>query len=212
MAFHCDCCCFIKLISIFLQLNLFVLIFVFLPTKGDYEKIYMTNDHNETIKINQTILGFSIIVFIYIFFFIIIQCVGIASNSDNKQCVKVLMIFKLILSFIVWTLSLALISNINKILNSDDIYSYAFEKLDLIKKKHIINVILLLSANLLLNILDFFIIICGIFDSCCKKETYSYNYPSPSPNNENNNNDNKGRIVLVQYRTTVIRTTKIDNN
>jgi hypothetical protein len=205
-----NCTCFIKLISNFFQFLLFVLVFVFLPTKGDYKKINIYL--NETIKINQTILGFSIILFIYIFFFMILQFVY---NSDNNQCIKGLMIFKLILSFIVWALSLAVISNINKILDSENIYSYSFEKLNLIKKDHIINLILILSANLLLNILDFLVIICGIFDSCCKKasgQSNSYNYPCPSANKDNNINSNQGRIVIVQYRETVISTTKINNN
>ena len=212
MALNCKCICFLKLISNFFQLLLFVLVFVFLPTKGDYKKIYLNNELNETIKINQTILGFSIILFIYIFFFMILQ---IFYNSDNNQCIKGLMIFKLILSFIVWALSLAVISNINKILDSDNINSYSFEKLDLIKKDHIINLILILSAILLLNILDFLVIICGIFDSCCRKasgSSYSYNYPNTSANKDNNINSNQRRIVIIQYRETVISTTKINNN
>ena len=47
---------------------LFVLVFYLLPTKGDYEKINYDNEQDETIKINQTKLGFSIIIFIYTFF------------------------------------------------------------------------------------------------------------------------------------------------
>ena len=52
---------------------LFVLVFCLLPIKGDYEKINYDNEQDETIKINQTILGFSIIIFIYTFFFMIFQ-------------------------------------------------------------------------------------------------------------------------------------------
>ena len=57
-----------NIISEFFQLMLFVLVFYLLPTKGDYEKINYDNEQDETIKINQTILGFSIIIFIYTFF------------------------------------------------------------------------------------------------------------------------------------------------
>ena len=58
-----------NIISEFFQLMLFVLVFYLLPTKGDYEKINYDNEQDETIKINQTILGFSIIIFIYTFFY-----------------------------------------------------------------------------------------------------------------------------------------------
>ena len=195
---------------------LFVLVFCLLPTKGDYEKINYDNEQDETIKINQTILGFSIIIFIYTFFFMIFQF----CNCEN--CIKGFLIFKLILSFIVWALSLAVISNTNKILDSNDRYfSNYIEQLKAIKHEHIIKVILILSSNLLLNIFDFLVIICGIFDNCCQEPVIHrgatsgiIHYGSKEISNNNNNNGNiKGTIVVeVQITATVILKTNINEH
>ena len=65
----CHICCIIRLLTNFFQLMLFVLVFCLLPTKGDYEKVQMDYQLDEIIKINQTIFGFSIILFVYIYFF-----------------------------------------------------------------------------------------------------------------------------------------------
>ena len=63
------------------------------------------------------------------------------------------MIFKLIIVFISWALSLAIISDINKLLNSE-VSNYIFGILHLIKKG-ITKVILLLTEDVILNIIYF---------------------------------------------------------
>ena len=154
-----------------------------------------------------------------------------------ENCIKGFMIFKLILSFIVWALSLAIISNINTILNSDkEYFYYSLEQLDIIKHEHVIKVILILSSNLLLNIFDFFVIVCEIFDSCCPNKTVrqslGYTYPTyhrevyTNNNNTNNNNNNNNNInnnnnnnndaivyreVRVAITTVVYRKNEVNN-
>ena len=203
----CSFICFIRLFCNFCEMMLFVLTFCFLPTKGDYEKIDMNNELNETIKINQTILGLSIILFIYIFFFMIFQ---FCDNCEN--CSIVFVIFKLILSFIVWALSIAIISNINKILDLSDIYfHYALKKLDKIKHEHIIQLICILSANLLLNIFDFFVITCCVFSCCCQEKTYYSSTSNSYPNKVNKNNAIKGTAIITKVTLEVKTTTTINN-
>ncbi len=141
-----------------------------------------------------------------------------------QKCHKRFYDFQINFIFYSLALSLAVISNINTILHSDkEYFYYSLEKLNIIKHEHIIQVILILSANLLLNILDFFIIVCEIFDSCCQKKTASqaigYSYPTyhreVNTNTKNNNNNNGAIIygeVRVETTTTICRKNEINNH
>ena len=198
---ECKCC--IRIIIGFLQFISYVFIFIFLPTKSNYENNSIENNLTKSKKINQTILGFSIILLLYVLLFTIFQFA-----YKGEILIKCLMIFKLIFVFISWALSLAIISDINKLLNSE-VSNYIFGILHLIKKG-ITKVILLLTGDVILIIIDF-LFVFGIFELCCK--TYSYSYsPSYTPTQPRNNNDNiQGEIVVVRTQIYVQRTT-INNN
>ena len=184
MANEPNCYFVIRIISDLIQCVILVFVFIFIHIK------------TEPKEINQTILGFAIIICALALISIVIDCV-------DSDCVRWSYTFcKLIFSFIGWALSLAVIAEINKKVVSPFDY-----------KKDTINVILVFTAELVLNILNL------IIDICCSGTIhysdggggyYSSSY-SPSPRtNQNNNQGQEVRVVVVsavvvQRTTTIIR-------
>ena len=187
------------------ELVLDILIFVYLPKTKHYE-----NDLNldEPIKYNQTILGFAIALFIFTFFFLLMSCLACCTgqNEEGTVCFCHLLIviyLKLISTFVEWSISLALITFINKIQKQyKDEGRYHTQDI----KSKIIKVVIFITLNFLLNIIEVVLASC-VYEYQCFEGFNVYDVgPSSNPNSANTNDRNNAG------KNTAVVVARIDNN
>lgn len=161
---------YIKLIVFFFMCNLVlhILIFVFLPKKNDYKLSHFKNVMSDNIekvndntnqylilenelktssRVNQAVLGFSIIIFIFLIFktgLYIFFIVG-----EEQVLIFILIIFEFLLEFINWSMALSIAAKVNKLRKDDEIKACTNAI-----KSGIVKVIVLITINLLLYIIE----------------------------------------------------------
>ena len=191
--------------SAFIEFIFYILIFVFLPKKKYYEFDYMNQQYKKNTylnffdcywyceyfvehlksskNVNQALLGFIIILFIFVILRIILAIYH--KNKDDKECIvtfiKVTAIIGFCLIVLSWILSLSIVDPVNK-LRKDDRDEYGVT--DPIKKG-IVKVILILTTDMIIGLIQSYLSILKYCD-------------------ETNNSSNYNRTVKNTYNNTSI--------
>ena len=131
------------IISAFIEFIFYILIFVFIPKKKYYEYYYMNQQYNKNSRysyfecdyyclyfeeklkssknVNQALLSFIIILFIFVILRIILAIYH--KNKGDKECIitiiKVTAVFGFWLIILSWILSLAIVDPVNKLRKDD---------------------------------------------------------------------------------------------
>ena len=157
---------YIKLIMFIFICNLFIniLIFVFLPKKNDYKLSHFENVISEKVndntsqylilenelktssRVNQAVLGFSIILFIIL---IIKITIYIFYTTEVEISIFILIFFEFMFEFINWSMALSIAAKVNKLRKDDEIKACTNAI-----KSGIVKVIVLITIHFIVYILE----------------------------------------------------------
>ena len=190
----------------FIEIIFYILIFLYIPKKSHYEYDYIYEQYvknstfyfcgsycdyfEENLKrsknINQTMLGFIIILLILVIIRIIFSIVHKCKNEIENSIVKTIRastFISSILIFISWALSLAIVAKINELRKNDKDYFGVTNTL----KKDIVNVILILTADMIIGFIEVCVVVSNYKEKTYYSSSYSptirYTYNNIQPNN-----------------------------
>jgi hypothetical protein len=153
------------------NLVLHILIFVFLPKKNDYKLSHFKNVMSDNIekvndntnqylilenelktssRVNQAVLGFSIILFIIL---IIKITIYIFLAREVEILIIIIILFEFVFEFINWSMSLSIAAKVNKMRKDDEIKACTNAI-----KSGIVKVIILITISLILYIIEFILL------------------------------------------------------
>ena len=209
------------IISAFIEFIFYILIFVFIPKKKYYEYYYMNQQYNKNSRysyfecddyclyfeeqlkssknVNQALLSFIIILFIFVILRIILAIYH--KNKGDKECIitiiKVTAVFSFWLIILSWILSLAIVDPVNK-LRKDD--GDKFGVTDPIKKG-IVKVILILTPDLLVGLTE--AVASYYYET--KSTYYSSSYSPTVRVTYSNTNNNNYNVTTTRTNVIVVR-------
>ena len=224
------------IISAFIEFIFYILIFVFLPKKKYYEFDYMNQQYKKNTylnffdcywyceyfvehlksskNVNQALLGFIIILFIFVILRIILAIYH--KNKDDKECIvtfiKVTAIIGFCLIVLSWILSLSIVDPVNK-LRKDDRDEYGVT--DPIKKG-IVKVILILTADLLVGLTEavasYYYEAKSTYYSSSYSPTVRVTYSNTNTNNYNASTTRTNVIVVRHERQYIASLRRVLSN
>ena len=154
----------LHIINFIFEICFAIINLIFLPKKSSYKLDNLKYDIEEQMinskKINQAILAFLIIIifcfFLKLFLYAYFKYKDKYEDKDEICFLKTFIIIQAILLFITWSMSLSLLSKLNKIRKNDENMNLTDDI-----RKNIIIVIIIISCYIILFISDF---ICIYFD------------------------------------------------
>jgi NADH:ubiquinone oxidoreductase subunit 5 (subunit L)/multisubunit Na+/H+ antiporter MnhA subunit len=158
----------------------------------DYLSAYLEQNLESSKKSNQAILNILIILFFLVFFKIIIFICNKYKTKNEDKIKKIIMFITLInfcLIFICWILSLVIVTKVNKLRKDDDDIGITNPI-----KKGIVKVILILTADLIIGLIQ----LCLPILKFCDETNNSSNYNRTTKITYNNTNSNN-------YQTNIVR-------
>jgi hypothetical protein len=190
------------------NLVLHILIFVFLPKKNDYKLSHFKNVMSDNIekvndntnqylilenelktssRVNQAVLGFSIIIFIFLIFktgLYIFFIVG-----EEQVLIFIIIAFEFLLEFINWSMALSIAAKVNKLRKDDEIKACTNAI-----KSGIVKVIVLITIHFIVYILEIILL--------CQSDVKSTEYVEEKKD-DNNGLSDRNRIINVKKKITL---------